>query len=84
MITRALTKIFLQNSSKLYSTEVVKVNSFRTKHTLGFLACLLTQVLLEDCSSAVGGFEGAAAEFVAEMKAAGVTVTTSDQLSWDA
>jgi len=45
---------------------------------------LLTQVLLEDCSSAVGGFEGAAAEFVAEMKAAGVTVTTSDQLSWDA
>jgi nicotinamidase-related amidase len=41
-------------------------------------------VLLEDCSSAVGGFEAAASAFVAEMKAAGVTVTTSDQLTWDA
>jgi len=39
-------------------------------------------VLLTDCASAVPGFEKAAEDFVAEVTAAGVTVTTSDKLSW--
>lgn len=39
-------------------------------------------VLLTDCASPVVGFEDAAASFVAEMREAGVTVTTSAELSW--
>ena len=39
-------------------------------------------VLLTDCASPVPGFEDAAKAFVQEMKAAGVTVTTSTKLAW--
>jgi len=39
-------------------------------------------VLLTDCSSPVPEFEQAAEEFIAEMAAAGVTITTSDKLDW--
>lgn len=41
-------------------------------------------VLLTDCSSPVGGFEASAEEFVAECRARGVQVTTSDRLEWPA
>lgn len=39
-------------------------------------------VLLTDCASPVGGFDDAARAFVEEMTAAGVTVTTSEELPW--